>query len=101
MLVEPNLDLLLSNEALDELLSSFSERPPNLRGVKIRHLVGHYDRFASKPVDTGPAGGVDGSFAFRVAFQRFRTHSKKDGKPDRLVPAADDRSGGAGFRSVA
>jgi hypothetical protein len=40
----------LDNDALDELFDNFpGEKPPALRGVKIKHLISHFDRFASKP----------------------------------------------------
>jgi hypothetical protein len=39
----------LDSDALDELLANFSDqKPPTMRAVKIRRLISHFDRFASK-----------------------------------------------------
>ena len=45
----------LGNDALDELFSNFpDQKRPAMRAVKIRHLISHFDRFASKPVEPTP-----------------------------------------------
>jgi hypothetical protein len=48
----------LDNDALDELLANFPDEkpPPTMRAVKIRHLISHFDRFASGPVVPPPDG---------------------------------------------
>ena len=45
----------LANDALDELLANFpDEKRPTMRAVKIRHLISHFDRFASKSLEPAP-----------------------------------------------
>jgi len=47
----------LDNDALDELFANFPElKRLVMRAVKIRHLISHFDRFASEPVVPPPDG---------------------------------------------
>jgi len=45
----------LGKGALDELFANFpNQKRPTMRAVKIRHLISHFDRFASKSVEPAP-----------------------------------------------
>ncbi len=53
----------LSPEALDTLLTAVSDqKPPALKGVKIRHLIAHYEKFANKPTDAGPSSDPERAY---------------------------------------
>jgi len=45
----------LGKGALDELFANFpNQKRPTLRAVKIKHLISHFERFASTPVEPTP-----------------------------------------------
>jgi len=57
----------LENDALDELLANFpDQKRPAMRAVKIRHLIAHFDRFASKSVEATPEDPAKTYYAYLV-----------------------------------
>lgn len=57
----------LDNDALDQLFANFPDQErPSMRAVKIRHLVAHFDRFASKSVEAAPEDPDKTYYAYLV-----------------------------------